>query len=69
MVVAGEVFTTSLLERAVATLPWVHFISIYGATEAHTVAALDLTLWYKQNRVSQGFYGDDSLHNIVFVLS
>jgi len=47
----GEVVTTCLLEKSIKMFPWIQFINLYSISEAHDIAALDLSNYYQLNQV------------------
>lgn len=57
MWLCGEVVTMVLLERIVASLPWVRVANLYSVSECHDVAACDLTQWLKDTKVATYDFG------------
>lgn len=51
----GEVVTTSLLKRCIATLPWVRYINLYSISECHDISMIDLTDTFEKNKVTYLF--------------
>ncbi|KAL8598680.1 hypothetical protein ACOMHN_033245 [Nucella lapillus] len=49
IIFCGEVVTTSLFKRCMATLPWVRFVNLYSVSECHDVAVVDLTEYHEKN--------------------